>query len=360
MNKPTAGPEPERSVVPTVAISRSGLPTGAIVAGAIGAGLLLFTALEARRQSRSAPAVVARGADALASEAPPPLFVPPAPAAPPEATNLPAPPAISAPATYRPVATTRPTPAMMPTASPAFEQAAEPRPRVTSGASLVIDNSQPGPAVVDGLASASASASASAGNNAPGERARAGAIANRSTTVPQGTLIPAVLETAFNSTSAGFARALVQRDIHGFDGQRILIPRGSRLIGEYRADATRGQNRALINWSRLIRPDGVTIALDSPVADALGAGGVKAKVDTHFLERFGGTILQSVLDVGVNLASRSTGNPVIVALPGAVQGQGAQINRTADIPPTLRVRQGTSVSVFVARDLDFTDVEARQ
>jgi type IV secretion system protein VirB10 len=178
--------------------------------------------------------------------------------------------------------------------------------------------------------------------------------------VPQGTLIPAVLETAFNSSRAGFARALVQRDIHGFDGQRILIPRGSRLIGEYRADAARGEKRALINWTRLIRPDGATIALGSPVTDSLGAGGVKAMVDSHFLERFSGAILQSVLDVGVNLASRSTGSPVIVALPGAIQGQTAEINRPAEIAPTLRIRQGTSVSVFVARDLDFTDVETRQ
>src|SRR3546814_16795973 len=64
-------------------------------------------------------------------------------------------------------------------------------------------------------------------------RSRAGSMSNRSTTVPQGTLIPAVLETAFNSTGSGFARALVQRDIYGFDGARVLIPRGSRLIGEY-------------------------------------------------------------------------------------------------------------------------------
>lgn len=59
------------------------------------------------------------------------------------------------------------------------------------------------------------------------QSSRAGSIANRATTVPQGTLIPAVLETAMNSTGAGFARALVQRDVHGFDGTRVLIPRGS-------------------------------------------------------------------------------------------------------------------------------------
>ncbi len=87
-------------------------------------------------------------------------------------------------------------------------------------------------------------------------------FANRATTVPQGTLISAVLETAFDSTRTGFARALVQRDIRGFDGTQVLIPRGSRLIGEYATDNAPGQKRAMIAWSRLIRPDGITIEID--------------------------------------------------------------------------------------------------
>src|SRR5690606_4191868 len=124
-------------------------------------------------------------------------------------------------------------------------------------------------------------------------RARAGALANRSTTVPQGTLIPAVLETAIDSTRPGLARAIVSRDIRGFDGRQILIPRGSRLIGEYRSEAQPGQRRALVNWLRLVRPDGVTIAIGSPAADPVGRGGIRARVNNHFLQRFAGAILQS-------------------------------------------------------------------
>ncbi|MEG8033547.1 TrbI/VirB10 family protein [Sphingomonas aurantiaca] len=184
-------------------------------------------------------------------------------------------------------------------------------------------------------------------------------LANKSTTVPQGTLISAVLETAFDSTSPGFARALVQKDVRGFDGTQILIPRGSRLIGEYGADTARGQARAVILWARLIRPDGVTIAIGSPAADTVGRGGVKADVNSHFLERFSGAILQSALDVGVNLAARSSRSPVIVALPGTTSAvSNAATARTTDITPTLRVPAGRSVSVFVARDLDFTSAGA--
>lgn len=187
------------------------------------------------------------------------------------------------------------------------------------------------------------------------ERVTATWFQNPSTTIPKGTVIQAVLESALDSTRAGFARAIVSRDVYGFDGSQVLIPRGSRLVGEYKADLTSGQNRALIQWQRLMRPDGAMINLDSPSADPLGRAGVKGKVNSHFFERFAGTILQSTLDIGVQLATRSVSNDaVILALPGSVQGVTAI---TPDkIQPTLKVRQGTSVSVFVSRDLDFSTV----
>jgi type IV secretion system protein VirB10 len=84
---------------------------------------------------------------------------------------------------------------------------------------------------------------------------------------------------------------------------------------------------------------------------------VKGKVNTHFFQRFGGAILQSVLDVGVQTAARkAAGNTVIVGLPGA-NTQASTIQNPANIKPTLKIAQGASVSVFVARDLDFTAVE---
>ena len=231
-----------------------------------------------------------------------------------------------------------------------------PPPRTTSTPALVVDSGAPPPAAPAGAAGGEAPAIAATG--IAGARARAGAFANRSTTVPQGTLIPAVLETALDSTRPGLARAIVSRDVRGFDGSRVLIPRGSRLIGEYRSEAAPGQRRALVNWSRLIRPDGATIAIGSPAADPLGRGGIKARVNTHFFERFAGAILQSALDIGVNLASRA-GNGTTVILPGATQAT-TQIIQPAQITPTLKVRPGTSISIFAARDLDFSGAENRR
>lgn len=189
-----------------------------------------------------------------------------------------------------------------------------------------------------------------------GSRTGAAYFRNPATTVPQGAVIQAVMETALDSNRPGFARAIVSRDVRSFDGSRVLIPRGSRLFGEYKADLAQGQNRAFVQWHTLTRPDGVQIAVDSPAADSLGRTGVKGKVDSHFFERFASSILQSTLDIGVGLATRKVNDgTLIIGLPGSTQ---TAIAPTQDsIRPTLKVKHGASVSVFVARDLDFSAVD---
>ena len=82
-------------------------------------------------------------------------------------------------------------------------------------------------------------------------------------------------------------------------------------------------------------------------------------MNSHFFARFGSAILQSVLDIGVGLATRNatSDNTVIVGLPNSSQQITGQVFRTDQVQPTLRVQQGTSVSVFVNRDLDFSTVD---
>jgi type IV secretion system protein VirB10 len=347
----------EAGAMPVVARPRGG-PSGlAIAIGVVAAGLLLFAVLDARRRDSSAPAVRMRAADRLQTPAsPPPLYVPPATPAPVVVPLLPVPaatpraPPPSPPPPPQIIYVPQPVPVPAPSPEPAM-----PPPRVATGPVLVIDSGAAPAAAAGASAAEGASVTATA---VAGGRARAGAFANRATTVPQGTLIPAVLETALDSTRPGLARAIVSRDVRGFDGSRVLIPRGSRLIGEYRSDTAAGQKRAMVIWSRLIRPDGVTIAIGSPAADPLGRGGIKAKVNSHFFERFAGAILQSALDVGVNLASRA-GNGTTVILPGTTQAA-TQILQPAQITPTLKVKPGTSISIFAARDLDFSGAENRR
>jgi len=365
---PRAAPPPadadagarEESVRPVVALRRRGASGLIFAIVAVIAAILLFTMLDARRRSLSAPSVKERAADQLVlTGPPPPLYVPPEPA--PEPAVVVPPPAAAAAAAPPPPP---PPPQIVyvpqPVPVPAAPEAAPPPQRVASAPALVFDGT---PQAAEGAAAAegeAAAPAAAAGTAVAGTRTRAGVLANRATTVAQGTLIPAVLETALDSTRPGLARALVSRDVRGFDGSQVLIPRGSRLIGEYQSQVAPGQNRALVNWIRLIRPDGVTIAIGSPAGDPLGRGGIRARVNSHFFQRFAGAILQSALDIGVNLAGRAgSGDGTVVVLPGSVQGA-TQIVQPAQITPTLTVRQGTSISIFVARDLDFTGAGNRR
>jgi type IV secretion system protein VirB10 len=190
------------------------------------------------------------------------------------------------------------------------------------------------------------------------DAARASRIGDPAQTVLQGAVIPAVLETAINSDLPGFTRALVSRDVKGFDGTKVLIPRGSRLIGQYRSGVALGHSRAFVIWTRLVRPDGVTIQLASPGADALGRGGLEGKVDRHFLRRFGGSILLSLVTAGVNAAADDSDTQVIIASSrGAGDAASVALAKEIDQPPTIRVPQGAPIRIFVARDLDFSTAQ---
>jgi type IV secretion system protein VirB10 len=172
--------------------------------------------------------------------------------------------------------------------------------------------------------------------------------------VIQGTLIPAVLETAIDTDVPGFARAVVSQDVRSFDGSKVLIPRSSRLIGEYKSATQAGQRRAYLMWTRLVRPDGVSIALASPAADFTGQAGVGGQVNTHFFSRFGSAILLSILGGAQTLA---TGGASTVVVSGGQSAAGAALQRDGNRGPTIKVRQGEPIRVFTARDLIFSSGE---
>jgi type IV secretion system protein VirB10 len=171
-------------------------------------------------------------------------------------------------------------------------------------------------------------------------------------TVAQGTLIPAVLETAINSDLPGYVRAVVSSDVKSFDGSRVVVPRSSRLIGQYKSGIAAGQSRAYIMWTRLIRPDGVSVALASPAVDESGQTGLSGSVNSHFMKRFGSALLLSV--VGTASAVGSGGTALV--LSGGQSAASIAAQQNGAIPPTIKVRQGQPIRVFTAKDLDFSVV----
>lgn len=342
-------PADVRPVIPTGGSGNMGLYAFLVVLAA--GGGVLFSALNASREAAEAPSALQPGAGApVRIVSPEPLDIPARFAGDPRG-NL-APGGQLARDRLASTQQIQPQPAIRQQPLPSFRPAQVPPSEPLPPVQL---QPQPPRVVFDNRAATAAAPLQRDGGEEGSSRVTAERFLNPSLTIPQGTVIQAVLETALDSTRAGGVRALVQRDVLGFDGSRVLIPRGSRLYGEYEASLQQGQNRALVRWTRLIRPDGVTIALDSPSSDPLGRAGIRGKVDTKFLQRFGGALLQSVLDLGVGIAVNRAADGVIVALPGSTQN--LQVTQPQQIQPTLKVRHGTSVSVFVARDLDFSTVD---
>ncbi len=173
------------------------------------------------------------------------------------------------------------------------------------------------------------------------------------TTVTQGTLIPAVLETAIDTDVPGFVRAIVSTDVKSFDGRTVLVPRSSRLIGQYKSGLSAGQKRAYVIWTRLIRPDGVSVDLGSPAIAFGGETGLAGKVNSHFFERFGSAMLLSVLGGLPNLIGSNSS----VVVGGGSTAASTAVQQGGQVGPTVRVRQGEPIRVFTAKDLDFSKVK---
>ncbi|MDD3020672.1 MAG: type IV secretion system protein VirB10 [Alphaproteobacteria bacterium] len=180
--------------------------------------------------------------------------------------------------------------------------------------------------------------------------------------IAQGTMIAGILETAIQSDLPGMLRAIVSEDIYGFDGTELLIPRGSRLIGRYKSGLVRGQVRVFVMWNRILRTDGVSINLGSYGTDDLGRSGLDGDLDTHFLERFGSSILLSMIDTGMQIGANSLDNQnssTVAIESGQDVSSAAQValQNSIAIPPTIHVDQGKRIKVFVSKDLDFSTID---
>jgi type IV secretion system protein VirB10 len=176
-----------------------------------------------------------------------------------------------------------------------------------------------------------------------------------------GTVIPAALLTGLNSDLPGQVIATVTEHVYdSLTGRLLLIPQGSRLLGQYDSQVAYGQRRVLLVWTRLIRPDGSSIVLDRLQAvDAAGQAGLEDAVDNHWGRFIGGSVLSTLLALGGQLAAPeedSDEGTVIVSTRDSVQetitGAGQQVTRrNLNLQPTLTVRAGFPVRIVVGRDL---------
>jgi type IV secretion system protein VirB10 len=210
-------------------------------------------------------------------------------------------------------------------------------------------------------------------------------IGNTSLMIAQGKMIDAVLETAINTDLAGLLRAVVSRDIYAESGNAVLIPKGSRLVGEYTNAIEQGQERVVVTWNRVIRPDGIDIQITSPGTDQLGRAGVAGIVDNKYLEIIGHSLLLSAITIGGTIAidaihpsgntsSTTTnsangdssisesGSPTDYAVMNSASNLSDVASKIAEgtlnEKPTIIVQQGTKIKVFVNKDLIFPESAA--
>lgn len=329
-----------RNVLPQVSQRKKGdglgLAAGVLIVAALG-GVTLWSMDAARNGS---------GEQSLAPASPSEVTLPASPAAPqPVQTQAPA--AVPAPA---------PAPAPVLAAPPAVNPGAAPASNPYASPTVVFDagSGSAAPAGPAGEAKGSSNANDdfAARIGGTGTTAAAARSFDPATTVTQGTLIPAVLETAIDTDVPGYVRAIVSADVRSFDGKHVLIPRSSRLIGQYKSGLTAGQKRAYVIWSRVIRPDGVSVNIGSPAIAFGGETGLPGKVNSHFFERFGSALLLSV--VGGLSTVASGGANVVVG--GGQSAAATAVQSGSQIGPTIRVRQGEPIRVFTAKDLDFSEV----
>jgi type IV secretion system protein VirB10 len=219
-----------------------------------------------------------------------------------------------------------------------------------------------GAAVAEPTAASGAGGPALSGNEQflqtarPLEVQEAARLAYPERTLTQGSVIQAALQTAINSDLPGSVVAVVSEPVPAFSGDRILIPRGSRLFGQYRSGIEMHQKRILILWTRVLTPDGTSMEIAAVGGDQLGRSGLTGLVDTKFAERFGGAALISVIGAAPAVAAESANNETTSIVLGDVGSDlqdavGSVIADQVSIAPTIYVDQGASVTVLVDRDV---------
>ncbi|EGO0750329.1 TPA: TrbI/VirB10 family protein [Escherichia coli] len=189
---------------------------------------------------------------------------------------------------------------------------------------------------------------------------RAGVMANPSLTVPKGKMIPCGTGTELDTTVPGQVSCRVSQDVYSADGLVRLIDKGSWVDGQITGGIKDGQARVFVLWERIRNDqDGTIVNIDSAGTNSLGSAGIPGQVDTHMWERLRGAFMISVFsDTLTALVNQTQSNNIQY---NSTENSGEQLASEAlrsymSIPPTLYDQQGDAVSIFVARDLDFSGV----
>ena len=189
--------------------------------------------------------------------------------------------------------------------------------------------------------------------------------------LPRGRQADCILTGRIIDEVPGFTSCVLAQNLYSDNGRVLLLERGSELSGEYGITNQSGSERLFVTWQRIKTPLGIEIDLGSPGADRLGTSGLPGHLDNRWGARIASALLISLVqDVSVAVINRqsatssSGSNNVSVASPGQntanASGQLAEevIKQTLKVRPRLTINEGSRISIYVARDLDFSPVYA--
>ena len=192
---------------------------------------------------------------------------------------------------------------------------------------------------------------------------------NPNTLLLRGTYIRCVLESRVITDVPGYTSCVVTEPVYSVNGKRLLLPRGSKVMGSYNSDALIGE-RAAIVWDRITTPTGMDVNMRSPGADMLGSAGNPGHYSAHWAQRISSALLISLLSDAFKYAGAKNGPQETAVVNGAIYQNPYESNtartmeRLANMaldrnmarPPTVTINQGTILNVYVARDVDFSAV----
>lgn len=187
----------------------------------------------------------------------------------------------------------------------------------------------------------------------------------------RGTFIRCVLETRIITDIPGFTSCIVTEPVYSFTGKRLLLPKGSKVMGKYEMEPN-GPRVAVI-WDRIVTPTGIDVNMASPGIDTLGGAGHPGFYNAHWGSRIGSALLISLLSDAFKYEAAEHGprqttisNGVVTQSPfesntaDTIQQLANQaVQRQANRPATVTINQGTVLAIYVAKDVDFTGVVAR-
>lgn len=187
----------------------------------------------------------------------------------------------------------------------------------------------------------------------------------------RGTFIRCVLETRIITDIPGFTSCVVTEPVYSFTGKRLLLPKGSKVMGKYEMEPN-GPRVAVI-WDRVVTPTGIDVNMASPGIDTLGGAGHPGYYNAHWGSRIGSALLISLLSDAFKYEAAEHGpkqttisNGVVTQNPfesntaSTMQSiANSAVQRAANRPATVTINQGTVLAIYVAKDVDFSGVVAR-